>query len=544
MPKIILSNDSDLRNIPTYDSKNKGGIMYNQKYVSKIYKGGTTPTLIYEDTSAPALESVEQSTTWADEVWEGVSENEKYKFSAKSTKTNPLPISGYTSHDIDMWYVRAKKGIYSNGTKIAFWDGNSTDNSDSNYGNLYVDGTLQDKWSELGGNVINLSKYVIPENTSACGKIYDVYKQTLENLEKDPKRHIYEYQTSDEYALFGLEEDNNVTGGFKLSSVRDAMSRTATHSYKCPTGTLTIIPSKTCMISISGSGYYFTKYAFEDSNQIASDLFGSYSITNLPSKEGDVLESPYKEAGFKELSTTLDLTKGQAVLLGFLEETTITFKSLFRVGLTTYSISSYGGNVIVGLTARSDLSWTATTTDSWISILTPSGTGTSGIVVSALKNTNNDRSGNVTLTSSDGTVLTVPITQKAYEEVLTFGLSPRYISVEQVAETSWDISETSASSKPINGLYEISFTPNISGDIELLDLELSENQGDCDANLYGATITLNNESFDSSEAMALLCGSGSNSYTVEEGQTYYLQIWKNPSSQEGVQLGVNLVFSK
>lgn len=68
MPKVILSNDSSLVNVPKSGNGTKGGILFNYKFVSAIYKGGATPTLIYEDSSAPTLSSVDMTVRWDDEV--------------------------------------------------------------------------------------------------------------------------------------------------------------------------------------------------------------------------------------------------------------------------------------------------------------------------------------------------------------------------------------------------------------------------------------------------------------------------------------------
>lgn len=69
------------------------------------------------------------------------------------------------------------------------------------------------------------------------------------------------------------------------------------------------------------------------------------------------------------------------------------------------------GSSIVTVTADSYITWTATTSNNWISITNPTGTGNGSFTINYTENGTTSREGSVTLTSSEGDIITITITQ-------------------------------------------------------------------------------------------------------------------------------------
>lgn len=85
----------------------------------------------------------------------------------------------------------------------------------------------------------------------------------------------------------------------------------------------------------------------------------------------------------------------------------------FSIDIDNITAEYSGISTSVTVTADEELSWTASTNDSWISLTNPSGTGDGGFTVAVAENNNySNRTGTVIVTSSDGDVLTVTVEQE------------------------------------------------------------------------------------------------------------------------------------
>ena len=69
------------------------------------------------------------------------------------------------------------------------------------------------------------------------------------------------------------------------------------------------------------------------------------------------------------------------------------------------------GSSIVTVTADSYITWTAITSNDWITITNPTGAGNGSFTINYTENGPISRKGNVTLTSSEGDIITIAITQ-------------------------------------------------------------------------------------------------------------------------------------
>lgn len=85
----------------------------------------------------------------------------------------------------------------------------------------------------------------------------------------------------------------------------------------------------------------------------------------------------------------------------------------FSVDIDNITAEYSGTSTSVTVTADEELSWTASTNDSWISLTNPSGIGDGGFTVAVAENNNySNRTGTVIITSSEDDVLTVTVEQE------------------------------------------------------------------------------------------------------------------------------------
>lgn len=90
-----------------------------------------------------------------------------------------------------------------------------------------------------------------------------------------------------------------------------------------------------------------------------------------------------------------------------------------RIDINTITANYSGTSTAVTVTADSGLTWTASTTDSWISITNPTGSGDGSFtVVVSGNNKHSSKSGSVTVTSSGGDVITISVTQDKLPSVI------------------------------------------------------------------------------------------------------------------------------
>ena len=100
----------------------------------------------------------------------------------------------------------------------------------------------------------------------------------------------------------------------------------------------------------------------------------------------------------------------------------ITLVSLrtFEVNTDTITSDYSGTSTSVIVTADSDLAWTASTSDSWISITNPTGSGNGSFTVVVSENRDHSgKTGSVTVTSSDGDVLTISVSQERMPSLIS-----------------------------------------------------------------------------------------------------------------------------
>jgi len=536
MPKVILSNDSSLVNVPKSGNGTKGGILFNYKFVSAIYKGGATPTLIYEDSSAPTLSSVDMTVRWDDEVWAGTESADSHKYAAVSTESNPLPVSGYTSDHINMWYIRRREGHYSNGIDIPFWNFDSWDNTKSTYGNLYVDGTLQPKGSTLGTNTMDYSYYTIPECTTATGHRYAVYKQTLENLTTDRKRRIYEYQTSDEYSLFGLEDDSIFSSE---TPTVERIGTTDSHSYRITSsGVLIFRMLQSCQINLDGDqdDYY---YCIADGNSRTAmvEHLTLNNISSLPSTmDALTANENYTAAGFKKSkggTKGVKIDAGQVMILGCFGGNNIDFSfgDVFSIEPQIFSFTGVSQSGSIAVTAGSSISWTATTSNSWISITSgASGTGDGTVRFTATQNTSGgSRTGQIKVTASNGMSMVASVDQQSYDQLVTFtdqDLADTYLSendLENSYHFSYEVADTTSDHEiaipfVLTQECNLELTTSINGDVGQED---PTNFGVAIANSSSYSPNIDSVAFSNSQENSMLL-------TLSANRTYYLVV-KIPS---------------
>ena len=113
-------------------------------------------------------------------------------------------------------------------------------------------------------------------------------------------------------------------------------------------------------------------------------------------------------------------TKGirDKVSNGFTAATNQSYISLvslktFETDVNSISASYTGTSTTVTVTADSNLAWTASTNDSWISITNPTGSGNGSFtVVVAESKSRSVRTGTVTLTSNESDVVTISVSQE------------------------------------------------------------------------------------------------------------------------------------
>ena len=85
----------------------------------------------------------------------------------------------------------------------------------------------------------------------------------------------------------------------------------------------------------------------------------------------------------------------------------------FSIDIDNITAEYSGTSTSVTVTSDEELSWTASTNDSWISLTNPSGTGDGGFTVAVAENNNySNRTGTVIITSSEGYELTVTVEQE------------------------------------------------------------------------------------------------------------------------------------
>lgn len=85
----------------------------------------------------------------------------------------------------------------------------------------------------------------------------------------------------------------------------------------------------------------------------------------------------------------------------------------FSIDIDNITAEYSGTSTSVTVTADSSLGWTASTSDSWISLTNPSGIGDGGFTVAVAENNNySNRTGTVIVTSSEGDVLAITVEQE------------------------------------------------------------------------------------------------------------------------------------
>ena len=404
MSGIILSNTASNRNIKTYEDG--GGIMFRHKFVKQIYKGST---LIYEDDTAPHLVKLNTTIAWDHELFPKV-----YSFKAIGTEKDPIPVSGTTSEPIRLRYCRDKIGEYDDGKKIRF---NVFENDSAiKNGKLIVDGA-----TVASGNTE--ATYTIPVNSSVTGKIHIVELQSQENMSDDSTPTIYEYQTSNQYALFGLDSDSTVTPN--LASVVSHLEKGSGGAINyTDSGTLLIRPLIKGQLEVSGDCYYCTMDGYYARDAV-SYLTG-YGIVDFPDDSSDLSNKGnqlYADAGFTIINgDSISLEPGKLVVIKFINSGSFIFSSKFSLSRTYVGNpnSNSGVSAQIKVTVDDGVSWTASTSDSWINISVKSGIGSGTFTISASANgETSGRSGYVHVTSG-GKTKSINVVQGGNQSAVEF----------------------------------------------------------------------------------------------------------------------------
>lgn len=484
----------------TTDSSTVKKVFFKYNQVKEIYYGNT---LAWKDDDAQAVSNTS---------------NDYIKFYSEipllTSETKPLgKTETKTSNKVDLRYEKGVYVTYSDNSKIGFITGDSN----TNVGNLVFEGNKQDVVDTC------YSQYTIPICDSVCGRTY-----TVKRYGDTQSEQVYEYQTSDDYALFGLSTDRPM--GLNLSSARDSVTKSGTVYNVSSAGSILFRPLKNGQLNLEGSGYYFTKADAVTCGDVGAILVGEYSISELPTQANDLNQDTYSLAGFTSLPSSLQLIKGQAVLVGWFDSGTFSFSKLFNVDTSYVSIPKKGGSKTINIVTDDDTTWTASVDDNWISLSSASGTGSATLTISANQNsTGTKRTTTVILTSANNDKLYIAVNQDAYVEQLTFGSTSVDNYVLKETPDGWSFGdEEERTTGTTNDTKCIKVTPSVNGTITL-SFNANPNVESCDPTIIGATISEDPYSYEYDSVNGVACCDNDSSlpYTVTANTDYYL--WLNRS---------------
>lgn len=500
---IILGTAGN-RNVKTYDDG--GGIMFRHKFVKQIYKGGNTPTLVYEDTSAPHLVKLNTTIAWMHELFPNV-----YSFSAMSSEKNPIAISGKTSGTIQLAYIRDKMGEYDNGRKIRF--SVFEDDSSTKYGNLYIDST-----KTAGGT--ETCTYTISSNNDLVGKVYHITLKSQEIMTGDSTPTIYEYQTSSPFALFGIENDTLVSPnlGSVISKLTPGDGDDINYTES---GSLLFRPLTKGQLEVDGDCCYCIIPGYYTSD--ATTYLSNYGIVTLPEDSSDLSNQGsqrYADAGFSIINdSSIPLEPGKMVLINFINNGTFRLTSNFSLSRTSVGNinSSDGISAQIKVTVDDGVSWTVSTNTSWVNLNKTSGTGTGTFTISASSNGETSaRTGYVYVTSG-GTTKSITVQQGGNTSSIEFE-NADYV-VKQ-SSNKWTFGLDGGVNGTTTQLYSTKFTVNKAGKLTITT-DAFMDQEEQPYYLYASVSTNNYDD----QQNTVVFGSSNNTRTISVSVgTYYFKI--------------------
>lgn len=454
---------------------------------------------------------------------------------AMSTEVSPLPIEGKISGHINTFWHAGSMIYYGKDGKESGRKRFVIDTSDESggAGTLTVDDVLAKYVGTLGS--YPFYEYTIPENQQVCGKTY-----TVSQVSPRGKYSVTEYQTSNENALFGLTSD--VYPGFNYSSARDYISVSGLTYSISQASTLVFRPLKRCQINFSRTGYYFYDEKNATIQLMHSNLQHEIGITSLPKSLEDLDTDTFKNTGFKSLPQSLIIEPGKILLVGFLEEGTFWFSEIFSLDKSHINLQAIGSSSPVKIIADDNVSWTAETTSSWLTLNKTNGKGSDTLTISATKNTSGSTRTGLVKISSATQDLRVYVTQPNYAVALEFGTVPGTFIVTTISSNTWEISENEIHATRGQEFTLIPFTPTKNGTVGLMSLA-TEGLETCDVSMIGATISQNKTSYDPNEAITICDIEDSNTYSVIAGNTYYVQIYRADAAIMEYAVSVQLSFN-
>ncbi len=340
---------------------NYNGILFNQTFVKGIYyMNGSDLTCVYEDSDAPTLVSSSYKLVYSP------TSSVPTKFETHSSEKEPIAKAGsetygpYYSCAVPIKYCKYKlsNSAYDTityvGAKPDASPGSAID------ADLYVDDVKMNLKSGIYQN------YAVPENTVGHGLWREVY---FYNPDVNLKTSIFEVQTGDEYALFGLSYDyydaTNVSSIYEAyyESINeesgDTWTKSGDHSYSVklgdqivdgeeaasmddatPCSTFMIRPLQKCKLEIT-SPYGWAWVCNETDCYSALDVTdkctnfyengGTTPFNGLSQSNALADTSALSDLGtFSKLSdtaVTLDLEPGSPVIIGVCDNASFTLKS-------------------------------------------------------------------------------------------------------------------------------------------------------------------------------------------------------------------------
>ena len=135
---------------------------------------------------------------------------------------------------------------------------------------------------------------------------------------------------------------------------------------------------------------------------------------------------------------------------------------MFSINPTSQNFISFGGNGSFALTTNPGCSWTAVSSDNWISIGNPTGTGNATINFTVSANNGQARSGTITV---GGQVFTVT------QDAISLIVNKIADTNDGVCNADCSLREALVAANASNSLIDSNFTPNVNGEIKAIAIQ-------------------------------------------------------------------------